>query len=246
MKNIETNRWQRFGISQITMDSKLNYCHELLSNPKHDRVGLLNKNIIPDDWNLHRTISDLDLVLTVQHFGCPNKFPLPTDICKEIIQLSQEFLFGEWQYTTVWHDSGKLLDKNKARKKLDWYDSFLSGLRASLLLDDNDSTKKIVCFPDIDVMKKPDSFETTKEDSAIVILLAYWIREGHMPQSKQLVNCITKSIRRRPKLLLSCLEAIDKMDESLFIQSMKKYLKFFYDSDITRPVAQLNFVFRRL
>jgi hypothetical protein len=239
LNKIETKRWQRFGITQVTMESLLSNCHELFSDAEHDRVKLLNKSIIPNDWNLSHTIRELNSALTILNFGYPNDLPSPIVICKEIIQLSIEFLFGEWQYTTRWHDSGKLFDKNQARKKIEWYYPFLSGLLSSLIIDDSSSVEKITNFPDTDVMNKQDIYDVTKEDTVFIFLLASWIREGHIPKSKKLINCIIESTRRCPKFLFSCLEAIDKMDYSLFLQSMKKYLKFFYDSDTT-PSNQIS------
>ncbi|MDR2706261.1 MAG: hypothetical protein LBC02_10830, partial [Planctomycetaceae bacterium] len=212
MNNIETKRWQRLGITQTIMDNLINNaCHKLFSDTEHDRVKLLNKSIIPNDWNLRSTLRKLNIALTIQHFGYPNSFPSPVNICEEIIQLSSEFLFGEWQYTTRWHDSNKLFNKDQARKKIDWCEPFLYGLMASLICDDNISVKKLAEFPNIDVMKKQESDEITKEDTAFIVLLASWIREEGMSKSKRIINCITKSVRRRPKFLLSSLEAIDKM-----------------------------------
>lgn len=232
-------RWERHGFSQKIVGSTKEYIEENFNEPDRDSIGLLSGSVVPDDLNVQWAIADYRAAIAFRHFGCKVDIPDTRQLCKDVIALCSVFLFGEWQFTTIWNDSGKLLTKEKAKKIVDWYDPVRLGILASIIIGDNESLKKFAAYPTKDSRKDSGHREITKEDGTLMMVLANWFLDDKMSSSTSILNGIRLSNRRKPKYLLACLDAADQKDYSAFLQALKNYVKLFFEQDAEKGKASM-------
>jgi hypothetical protein len=155
-------------------------------------------------------------------------------------QLAIEYFFGDWRngyadrapdgsIPTDW-DEDKW-SREKCRKEMHWAIGFHGSLLCTLIVNNIEATRKIAQWVDEDLCDTYWQENFSVEDILYLTVFGKIIRGEKWEYCNSIIEKISKSRRRRPKLLLEVLESIIKKDDVAFENSIQKYMKHFLKSE---------------
>lgn len=202
---------------------------ELLKMPEHFRdidhylelIASVNKyrhlsegEILSDDIN-----SSTMLFLT---FYLLDKLDDARTYAKLAASKSIRYFDGEWR--NIPYDNRTKDPAKWNRIERGWIEKFLYGTMCALFMGDYESARRIAAYPGEDCKSRMLSY--TVEDWACYLLLAALIR-GEKLDNNALLEKINSGKKKKPKLILPVLQAIQAKDSEKFNLSLAAYLKYF-------------------
>jgi hypothetical protein len=163
-----------------------------------------------------------------------------TEIGRMCGQLAIDYFFGDWRDGYADTDAeGKIASywdgicwsREVCRQKMDWIDPFYESLICTFLVNDIDVVRRIAEWVDVDIW---DMYllDHTVEDAMFLTVLGKIIRGEQWKDCISIIEKITSSRRRRPKLLLPILESIFNSNDTDFSESIQKYVKHFIKNEV--------------
>jgi len=115
-----------------------------------------------------------------------------------------------------------------------WIDEFLYGTMCALFLRDYESARRIAAYPGEDCKSRTLSY--TVEDWACYLLLASLIR-GEKLDNNVLLEKVNSGKKKKPKLILLALQAIQEKDSEKFNVSMIAYMEYFRKTEFGKDFS---------
>lgn len=167
------------------------------------------------------------------HVGLEIPFDFRPAHLRNIYPIVQDYFFGRWRasHSQFGYDH---LDEQGCRQNLEWYGTYKMSLATSLLLGDIPIARRLSEYPDIDCgYQYCEPF--SQEDLLEAILMARWLSHRTKGDETAIQDQIEKSRRRRPKLLLRCLQAIRNGDGDSLAAGLRDYMKHFmkFERDVS-------------
>jgi hypothetical protein len=119
--------------------------------------------------------------------------------------------------------------REECRKQWSWDDEFIDGLLCAFWTNDFISAIKISQWVDSDLID--NYFECHIMDAWILIILGKFIHKKTLSGSEFIIDKIQNSKRRRAKLLLDIIKAIDQKNHENFSRTIMSYVKFFIKNE---------------
>jgi hypothetical protein len=194
------------------------------------------------DTFLSQIILDYWGIISYVHFEAISLDKSQVDLALRIITTSLlEYLYGVWRSKYSWHhfiyDSPEgfpYLTVDETRQKISWIYDFRYGLMASLLLDDDSSTTKILDWIQPDVYRfSLRSAQIDPSDVEYLMMFRYVFCGNKSDDVSSLKQAIMSQRRcKRTKMLLGCLESIQENDAKMFSKRFISYMKYAQKSNL--------------
>jgi len=155
------------------------------------------------------------------------------------VALSLEYFYGDYLTNFRSHQKIKKSEKNS---HLRWLEVYRFGLLFSLLSQDTESMTKLAEWVEPWLCDNETSFLLSPADNSYHKYLANHLT-GRAKGNEDLRASIEKSKKRRPKLLLLCLDAIENKDSAEFKVALKKHLAHFLRYDFEAEDIRMRFSF---
>lgn len=218
-------RWERVGVFREFPDR----FRGIAEGIEEDRETIGVYTNPAHDQDMRRTIdlnSCMNAVL-LQHFEAEHPLGGVRPYAEKVVSIALDYFFGPWR--DAYKSGRKTMNRAQCRKKLEWVKPYREGLLCALLLDDREATLRLADWPDTDVNKEDLDYSPADIDYQIV--LARHLKGRPAAESEKLIAGITAGSKRRPKLLLAALQAIQEGDAAAFGPDLTKYLQHFRKSE---------------
>ncbi len=147
----------------------------------------------------------------------------------EIVSASGVELFcGKWRNEYV-DEKGKGFTSDELRQSNTWVGEYQKSLLCALLLDNKKDWSQLAGWPGDDVFK--GELDHSTNDIDFLIVHANFLKGISLSQNPEFVDRIRCGKKRRPKMLLEILEAIEKKDVKATVKTFEKYEKYFNKSE---------------
>lgn len=164
-----------------------------------------------------------------------------------------EYFWGNWRdgyqpcpkiVYDPWHgESFEIPEANRpcysreaCRNRLTWDNEFIEGLLCAFWTNDLTNITKLSQWVDSDLIE--DSyFESHIMDAWILIILGKFIHKKTLSGSEFILDKIRNSKRRRAKLLLDIIQAIDQKNHEDFSKTIISYIKFFIKNETDATIS---------
>jgi hypothetical protein len=140
---------------------------------------------------------------------------------RPMLDYAIEYFFGEWRKSTP--VDGNIGEELLKRSEL-WIRYFRESILWATVLGEWEKAREIAKYPD--ELSMEADFES-KEKKAWYIVLAVYLREGGLQNARRYIRIIETGRKKREKLLLNVLRAIEKKDPEQFAKEFNKYLKYY-------------------
>lgn len=186
--------------------------------------GAADDQLRPRMWDAEAIF----LSLVGRHYGVD--YHTPDEIAQLLasgIDIVVDYFFGKHLLIPRWAEQ---MSKSPQNKQLQWLEPYQYGTLFCLLAHDDERLKRLAEWvePGLPLDETPNLLSV--QDNSYHKLLAEFLSEGTIA-NEQLREDIVESRKRRPKLLLSCLGAIEASDEQVFVKHFKSYLNHFLKTD---------------
>jgi hypothetical protein len=143
------------------------------------------------------------------------------------IEISVDYFYGDYLLDPKWAEQ---MSKQPDNEYLSWLEVFQNGSLFCLLGNDDENLRRLAQWVEPSLPPNETPYLYSVQDNSYQKLLAEFLATG-TTTSKQLRSDVENSRKRRPKLLLSCLDAIEAKDEMQFSKHFKSYLNHFLKSE---------------
>lgn len=167
-------------------------------------------------------------ILQLQHLEFPHDLGRAEEIVKDMREATLDYFFGDWR-DKAWTSEGKF-NRKKCRKQLDWTDPFREGCLANVLARSEGGLSKLCTYIGDDLAADEGFWDRTKDDCLGFAVLAKFIASGSLDSSE--ATRLARSRRKRPKLFLDVLRAIENGDAAAFRTSMESYMRQYMTVEI--------------
>ncbi len=164
----------------------------------------------------------------VQHLGGVEKY------LKEGLKISLDYFFGD--YIEQDENSRFRMLKEPSNENISWFEVYRDGLFLSLLANDSDAEQKLVGYIEPWLPFDESSYLVSVYDNGYHKLLAEYLKEGDIVTTA-LAGEVENCKKKRPKLLMGCLNAIRNKDAKAFASSLKSFLDYFIKSELGEKIT---------
>lgn len=144
------------------------------------------------------------------------------------IEISLDYFYGAYLDDPRWAEQMAKVPENEG---LPWVEVFRNGLLFCLLSEDEQSLQRLATWIDPDLPFDETSFLLSLQDNSYYKLLAFYL-SNQASVDQDLTAMIENSRKRRPKLLLSCLQAIETDDKQAVVLRLQQFLDYFLKTEL--------------
>jgi hypothetical protein len=221
-------RWERIGLAP-------DYCEKRINSIKNDlsRWGRYNDIYGPgavEGWTYESyegRESDLKTCygqIQLTHLCEPQQFGDISEIFITASNLAVDLFYGSWR-NHVLLAPGKILNRKQCRLEFDWFDNYRTGLLVTLLNRDSQQLEQVADYIGDDLYPDEGLWDRTEQDRlAYSLIRDFTCNEKSDPNT---VEKILKGHRKRPKLILETLQAIQDKDAKAFEKPFRELVKSF-------------------
>ncbi len=222
IRDCSGGRWQRLGLKSHDCAAML---HNVASRKTSDTGADDGTGFTNPLGELRSAIDDCYLTVAIGFFQAVppshrhHDYRIPARMgAAKLVELCH----GDWRDGyREWPDS-EPMTRAQSRTRLGWIDDYRRGLLMALLVDESKAIRRIVEWPDTDLMVDDGSWDLTAADNDVQIALAFALRGERGTRLKRLVEKIRSSKRKRAMTFWAAVEAIVAGDAKGFARHLRE------------------------
>jgi hypothetical protein len=113
------------------------------------------------------------------------------------------------------------MSRAETRTRLDWIDEYRDGFLMALFVDDEQATRRLTEWPDMDLPIDDGTWELNDADNKAQVALAFVLRGEPEVRVSEVVERIRSSKRKRAVVFCDAVEAIVRNDPVAFARGLK-------------------------
>ena len=220
-------RWKKYLYSESRLEqSEKNTNNSIERSAKRIKEEPDKLNM---DFVLSTGISNGFHILTAFHleYGC-KKYSSSWAI-SHVKKQAIEYFYGDWRNRHE-YVYGEILDRQKCREKLEWFDEYRMALLCAFLSDDMEFRNDVTKWAGEDLPFDDCVWNYTQQDHDFYILLGLYYQENQEAIVDKLSAKIEKGRARRAKACLKTFRAINEGNSKDFEGAIKAIHKLHYTS----------------
>jgi hypothetical protein len=159
-----------------------------------------------------------------------HQFRDPRVAAKIAVASAVEFFHGDWRDGCRKFYYSDRMTRAESRKKLSWIDAYRAGLLMALFLDDEPAIRRILEWPDTDLVVDDGTMDLTAADNQVHIALAFALRGEPKARVAELADRIAGSKRKRAITFWAAAQSMLDGDASAFASRLKELVALYRKS----------------